>query len=163
MKMKIKKTILLSIICLIQYSCSTQAQESVSKNTEYKVLKTEQEWKNQLTTSEFNVLRNKGTEAPGSGIFNKHYEDGIYTCKGCNEPLFKSKNKFNSYSGWPSFDAAIKGKVNFITDGSHGMIRTEITCASCDGHLGHVFNDGPRKTTGKRFCVNSVSLNFEKK
>lgn len=154
-----KKTILLCLLVFTMNSCSTQAQEP----TINKIQKTDQEWKTILTDEEFDILRNKGTEAPNTGIYNKHSENGIYTCKGCNEPLFESNHKYNSYSGWPSFDTALRGKVNTIADRNHGMVRTEITCAKCDGHLGHVFNDGPKHTTGKRFCVNSASLNFVKK
>ena len=156
-----KKIVLHSLLILILTTCNTQAQEStIMKGS--KIQKTEKEWKVQLTPGEFKILRKKGTEAPNTGLYNNHSEKGTYTCKGCNSPLFKSKNKFNSYSGWPSFDTAIKGQVIAIIDVSHGMTRTEITCATCDGHLGHVFNDGPKQTTGKRFCVNSASLSFKK-
>ena len=157
-----KKLILYSLLTLLISSANIQAQET-SKTTNSKIQKTENEWKIQLTPGEFKILRKKGTEAPNTGLYNNHSEKGIYTCKGCNSPLFKSKNKFNSYSGWPSFDTAIKGQVIAIIDTSHGMTRSVITCATCDGHLGHVFNDGPKQTTGKRFCVNSASLNFKKK
>ena len=157
-----KKLILSSLLIVLISSCNTQAQEP-SKTTNSKVQKTESEWKLQLTAKEFNILRNKGTEAANSGIYNDYSEKGVYTCKGCNAPLFKSENKFNSHSGWPSFDTAIKGQVTAISDISYGMTRTEVICATCDGHLGHVFNDGPKQTTGKRFCVNSASLNFENK
>lgn len=126
-------------------------------------IKTETEWKKTLSPIQYYVLREKGTERQNSGEYNKHYEKGIYHCAGCNTVLFSSKNKYNSHSGWPSFDSYLKKNVKQIEDNTHGMKRIEIICATCDGHLGHVFNDGPRKTTGKRYCVNSVSLKFQKK
>lgn len=119
----------------------------------------EAHWKSLLNDEEYRILREKGTERPFSGKYNLHFENGTYTCKACNEPLFESNTKFDSGCGWPSFDESIEGKVAYKKDTSHGMIRIEILCASCDSHLGHVFNDGPTDT-GYRYCVNSVSLNF---
>ena len=121
----------------------------------------EEKWKDILTQEEFKILREKGTESPFSGIYNSHFEDGTYFCVGCNAPLFKSETKFNSGCGWPSFDASIKGSIKYSLDKSLGMIRTEILCNNCNGHLGHVFNDGPTDT-GTRYCVNSISLDFKK-
>ena len=121
----------------------------------------EEKWKDILTQEQFRILREKGTEPPFSGIFNTHFEDGTYFCAGCNAPLFKSETKFNSGCGWPSFDASIKGSIKYSVDKSLGMIRTEIFCNNCNGHLGHVFNDGPTDT-GTRYCVNSLSLDFKK-
>ncbi|NPA66130.1 MAG: peptide-methionine (R)-S-oxide reductase MsrB [Epsilonproteobacteria bacterium] len=126
-----------------------------------KVIKTKQEWKEILTPEEFYVCREAGTERAFTGKYNDFKEDGIFTCKCCNNPLFDSKTKFNSGTGWPSFfqpislDAVIEKK-----DMSHGMIRTEVLCAKCDAHLGHVFPDGP-EPTGLRYCINSISLNFQ--
>jgi len=118
-------------------------------------------WKEILTQEEYRVMREKGTESPFSGTYNIHNDKGIYRCKGCNEELFSSKSKFDSGCGWPSFDEEIeKGKIKEIIDESYGMLRTEIICANCESHLGHVFNDGPTKT-GLRYCVNSISLDFE--
>lgn len=129
-----------------------QAQEKVKKS--------EAEWRKTLTPLQYSVLREKGTERAGTGIYDKHYENGIYSCAGCKTELFDSKHKYNSYSGWPAFDRAIKNNVSKIEDNSYGMRRVEVVCSICDGHLGHVFNDGPKQTTGKRYCVNSASLLF---
>lgn len=125
-----------------------------------KIQKSEEEWKNELTDAQYTILRKKGTERPFTGAYNMHFENGTYHCAGCDSPLFESHTKFDAGCGWPSFDASIKGKVTYILDKSHGMIRTEIVCTTCDGHLGHVFNDGPT-STGTRYCVNSLSLAFQ--
>lgn len=127
----------------------------------YGVQKTEEEWKQQLSAEEYYVLRQKGTERPHTGQYNLHFEDGDYHCKACNATLFKSDHKFESGCGWPSFDQAVEGAIEYIRDTSHGMIRTETLCANCGSHLGHVFNDGPRETTGQRYCINSVSIDFD--
>ena len=120
----------------------------------------EPDWREILTDEEYRVMREAGTERPFSGIYNDHYEKGIYRCKGCNTELFDSTSKFDGHCGWPSFDAEIKkGIIEERLDKSHGMIRTEIVCSNCKSHLGHVFNDGPTGT-GLRYCVNSVSLLF---
>lgn len=126
----------------------------------YKIQKSEEDWKNELSQEQYHILRKKGTERPFSGQYNEFYDKGTYHCAGCQETLFESQNKFDSGCGWPSFDASIKGKVSYVLDKSHGMIRTEILCSSCGGHLGHVFNDGPT-ATGTRYCVNSMSLDFK--
>lgn len=118
-------------------------------------IKNEDEIKKKLTDEQYRVLREKGTEMPFSGRSIKPNKDGVYACALCGNPLFKAEAKFDSGTGWPSFDEAIPGAVKNIVDDSHGMIRTEIVCAKCDSHLGHVFDDGPTKT-GKRYCTNSV-------
>jgi peptide-methionine (R)-S-oxide reductase len=120
----------------------------------------EEDIKKKLTPEEYQVLRQKGTEAPFSGKLLHDKRDGMYTCKVCGSKLFSSDAKFDSGTGWPSFDQALPGAVKEIVDSSHGMIRTEITCATCGSHLGHVFNDGPTKT-GMRYCLNSVCLDLE--
>lgn len=121
-----------------------------------------QDWKKKLTEAQYKILREAGTERPFTGEYNLHFEDGVYTCAGCGTPLFKSETKFESGCGWPSFDQAIEGKIEYKQDRSLGMMRTEIRCATCEGHLGHVFDDGPT-TTQKRYCVNSLSLQFNPK
>lgn len=116
-----------------------------------------------LSREQIAVLRDKATEAPFSGKFLAVNENGTYTCADCNTPLFTSDNKFDSGCGWPSFDDALPGSVEFTDDTSHGMQRTEVTCSNCGGHLGHIFDDGPHETTGKRYCINSLSLDFARK
>jgi len=117
--------------------------------------------KQDLDAKSYHVIVDKGTEMPHSGEYNLHFQAGTYHCKACGAPLFKSDSKFDAGCGWPSFDQAIaEGSIRESFDDSHGMRRTEITCARCDAHLGHVFEDGPT-ATGFRYCVNSVSLDFE--
>lgn len=113
-----------------------------------------------LTSDQKAVLFDKATEAPFSGTFLYNKDSGVYVCANCNEPLFTSERKYDSDCGWPSFDNAIEGAVIETADTSHGMVRTEITCSNCGGHLGHVFEDGPIETTGLRYCINSLSLGF---
>tara|TARA_R110000868_G_scaffold219385_4_gene470374 strand:- start:6223 stop:6624 length:402 start_codon:yes stop_codon:yes gene_type:complete len=127
----------------------------------YKVTKTEDEWRKQLSEEEYRILRQKGTERPHTGKFNLHFEKGAYVCAGCKQQLFESDSKFDAHCGWPSFDESIKGTVEYVLDKTHSMTRTEIVCSNCGGHLGHVFNDGPTET-GTRYCVNSVSIDFKK-
>ncbi|HEY9480915.1 MAG TPA: peptide-methionine (R)-S-oxide reductase MsrB [Candidatus Paceibacterota bacterium] len=124
--------------------------------------KTEEEWKERLSPEAYQALRQKGTEAPFSGKLLKADAEGVYRCAACGNPLYSSDAKFDSGTGWPSFDAALPKAVREIVDDSHGMRRTEIVCARCGSHLGHVFDDGPTKT-GKRYCMNSVCLDLEEK
>ncbi|KJD36260.1 peptide methionine sulfoxide reductase [Tamlana sedimentorum] len=153
------KKILFIFTTLLIFNCKGESQNKNSKET-FKVTKTEAEWKARLTDIEFYVLRQAGTERAFSSALNKNKEEGTYVCKGCNTPLFESQHKFNSGTGWPSFDREIKGNVAFSTDYKIGYARTEEHCAICGGHLGHVFNDGPRDTTGKRHCINGAALKF---
>ncbi|MDO8583227.1 MAG: peptide-methionine (R)-S-oxide reductase MsrB [bacterium] len=121
----------------------------------------EEDWKNKLTPEQYSVLREKGTEAPFTGKFYKNFEKGMYVCGACGQKLFSSDTKFDSDCGWPSFDRGLEGQVEFKNDDSLGMQRTEVLCKNCGSHLGHVFDDGPKETTGKRFCINSISLDFK--
>lgn len=156
--------LLFGAVLLTGMACTAQTENETMKNQEenpYPVAKSQDEWRSELSPEQYYVLREKGTERPGTGEYYMHFEDGTYTCGACGTDLFTSDMKFNSHCGWPSFDREIEGgKVKRVTDTSHGMLRTEILCANCGGHLGHVFNDGPTET-GERYCVNSLSLGFE--
>ncbi len=122
----------------------------------------EQDWQQRLTTEEYHVLRQKGTERPFTGIYTDTTDAGIYRCKACHARLFNSDNKYHSGCGWASFDKTLEGALDEHLDLSHGMRRIEVTCHHCGSHLGHVFEDGPKETTGLRYCINSVALTFEK-
>jgi len=135
---------------------------STENNDSTQVNKTEAEWKNALSPDQYRVLREKGTDAPFTGKYYLNKDKGVYVCAACGNELFTSDMKFESSCGWPSFDKEIAGgKIKTIIDTSHGMVRTEIVCARCGSHLGHLFDDGPTPT-GERYCVNSTSLNFKK-
>ncbi|MBX2903484.1 MAG: peptide-methionine (R)-S-oxide reductase MsrB [Chitinophagales bacterium] len=152
------KIAILLVAALVVQSC--QAQELKKENMS--IEKTPEEWKKILSPEQYYVLREKGTERPFSGKFYMHKDNGVYVCAGCGNELFTANMKFDSHCGWPSFDKEIAGgKIKTQIDLSHGMVRTEIMCAKCGGHLGHLFNDGPT-ATGMRYCVNSLSLEFKK-
>ena len=127
--------------------------------TEEKIVKTDAEWRAKLTPEEYRILRRKGTERAFTGKFDHHFKDGTYTCKGCGTPLFLSATKYNSGCGWPAFFKSIDNTIDETRDNSLGMVRIEITCKKCGGHLGHIFDDGPNPT-GLRYCVNSASMDF---
>ena len=155
------KKILLIVIVSIFFSCNSSAQKNETKEKEtFTVIKTDAEWKEELTEKQYYVLRKSGTERPFSSALNKTYKKGVYHCAACNTPLFESAHKFDSGTGWPSFDREIKGNVAYGSDNNLGYSRDEEHCATCGGHLGHVFNDGPRETTGKRHCINGDALKF---
>jgi peptide-methionine (R)-S-oxide reductase len=136
---------------------STRTQNQSADRVE----KTDQQWREQLTPAQYDVLRGKGTERPFTGEYWHEKRDGTYLCAGCGSELFSSETKFDSGTGWPSFtEPADRARVELHDDLSHGMRRTEVTCASCGGHLGHVFPDGPGRT-GERYCINSCSLDLE--
>lgn len=150
------KNLIAIVLFFSFFSCKSEAQ----KKETFKINKTEAEWKSELTDIQFYVLRKEGTERAFSSPLDKNYSAGTYVCAACDTPLFKSENKFNSGSGWPSFDREIKGNVAFSVDYKIGIARSEEHCATCGGHLGHVFNDGPRNTTGMRHCINGAALKF---
>ena len=123
---------------------------------------TEAEWRQKLSPEQYHVLREHGTERAFTGKYEKNKATGVYMCAGCGAPLFASATKYDSGSGWPSYTAPVEDEaVTEITDTSHGMVRTEVRCARCEGHLGHVFPDGPRDAGGLRYCINSASLDFK--
>ena len=169
-----KNSIIVFAVCLVFTAC---AQNTSNGKTEIlnetftielpekveKINKEESEWKAELEEIEYYVLRQKGTERSFTGDLWDNKEKGIYVCAACQLPLFESKTKFKSGTGWPSYYKPLREDlVEEISDRTHGMVRTEVVCARCDGHLGHVFDDGPRPT-GLRYCINSVSLDFVKK
>lgn len=162
-----KLTLALALCLTTLFACNSQVRESSkSKNNtamdSTKVIKSEDEWKKILTPEQYSILREKGTDRPFTGKYYLTTDKGTYLCAACGAELFTSDMKFESSCGWPSFDKEILGgKVKTQTDYTHGMVRTEILCAKCGGHLGHLFDDGPTDT-GKRYCVNSTSLNFVK-
>lgn len=161
MKLKFKIIILLVFTATTVSFCQSKKNNN-DTSEKYEVNKSDEEWKSLLTPEQYAVLREKGTEYAFTGEFYKHKEKGIYSCAGCGNKLFESETKYNSGCGWPSFYQPLSEEVVVEElDKSHGMIRQEIRCAKCGGHLGHVFNDGP-KPTGLRYCINSVSLSFQK-
>src|SRR5687768_12815136 len=153
------RKLIFALTIFLSASCQSQEEKPEATSTEKpmstKATKSEQEWKKELSAEQYHVLREKGTERPFTGKYNDHYEKGWYTCAGCGTELFSSEQKFNSHCGWPSFDNELGGgdRIKKVKDFSHGMIRTEIVCANCGGHLGHLFDDGPTGS-GQRYCVN---------
>ena len=144
-------------------SCSGSAQKNKKKVDKiYTIMKTEVEWKKQLSSMQYYVLREAGTERSFTSPLNNNKENGLYVCAACNTPLYDSNYKFDSGSGWPSFDRAISNNVELDVDYKIGYARTELKCVTCGGHLGHSFNDGPKNTTGERHCINGVALKFVK-
>ncbi|MEO0527544.1 MAG: peptide-methionine (R)-S-oxide reductase MsrB [Bacteroidota bacterium] len=153
--------------CIILAGCKGISQEkeiAMQKEAEqeetFTVVKTDEEWRKELDDMQYYILRKKGTENAFTSIFLNNKKEGTYICGGCGSELFKSEHKFDSGTGWPSFDREIEGSVSFSTDYNIGYARTEEHCATCGGHLGHVFNDGPVATTGKRHCINGAALEF---
>jgi peptide-methionine (R)-S-oxide reductase len=137
-----------------------QGYTDAATATDGKIVKTDTQWRQILTPEQYSILRQKGTEQPYTGIYNDHYEKGTYQCAACGQVLFKSDTKYPSHCGWPAFyDVEQKGRVIRRTDRGHGMVRVEVQCSRCGGHLGHVFEDGP-PPTGLRYCINSASLQF---
>jgi peptide-methionine (R)-S-oxide reductase len=167
--MSYKAISILSLVIVLSSVIYVQAKEKLKSNTQvqtsqskYKINKSNEEWKKLLSKEAYYVLREKGTERAFTGMYHNNHEEGDYYCSACGEKLFSSKHKFDSGTGWPSFYQAIeKNNIEEETDNSFFMTRTEVKCNKCGGHLGHVFDDGP-KPTGLRYCINSVSLKFQK-
>ncbi|WP_103068313.1 peptide-methionine (R)-S-oxide reductase MsrB [Aquimarina sediminis] len=156
------KRFVLLFIGIIAISCTSTAQKEIKKEKKtYSVSKTNKEWKKILTSEQYYILRQAGTERPFSSPLNKIYTAGTFHCAGCNTPLYESKHKFDSGTGWPSFDRAVEGSIDKDVDHKLGYARNELLCATCGGHLGHVFNDGPRETTGMRHCINGDAMIFK--
>jgi peptide-methionine (R)-S-oxide reductase len=148
------------IILVLSLGCNSNAQEAKNQKT-YPVSKTEAQWKSELTAAEFQVLRKKGTERAFSSPLNRIEQPGTFVCAACGNELYQTRHKFESGTGWPSFDRPVDEKnVDYRPDRTGGFSALEVLCANCGGHLGHVFNDGPRNTTGKRHCINGVAMDF---
>jgi peptide-methionine (R)-S-oxide reductase len=153
------------VACCVLFLCATgcSGEPEVNAVKKFPVQKTDAEWKAELTPEQYRILRKAGTERPFTGEYTDLDEAGMYRCAGCGAALFSSENKYHSGCGWPAFDKAlVGGKIIERVDTSHGMVRTEVLCGNCGGHLGHLFNDGPRETTGMRYCINSAALQFKK-
>jgi peptide-methionine (R)-S-oxide reductase len=143
------------------YRSSRFLMASIEDEMSTKIEKTDQEWREELTPEQYEVLRRKGTEPPFTGRYVHSKEDGVYRCAGCGAELFSSGTKFDSGTGWPSFyEPAQNANIELVRDTSHGMVRTEVVCGTCGGHLGHVFPDGPAPT-GQRYCMNSCALELD--
>lgn len=155
------KTFPLLLILTFFWNCNSSAQkkDNNSQNKGFEITKSDDTWKAELTPVQYNVMRRGGTERAFSSPLDKNFESGVYVCAACKTPLYKSEHKFDSGTGWPSFDKVIEGNVAFEKNGNAYM-GIEEHCATCGGHLGHVFNDGPKATTGKRHCINGVALEF---
>ena len=153
------KTILSLLVVTLMWGCQTNAQEKEGQKV-YEVTKTEEEWKARLSRMEFEVLRKEATERPFTSKWLSIKQDGVFVCVACQNPLYETKYKYDSGTGWPSFDRAIEGSLDYSSDNKLGYTRTELLCGRCGGHLGHMFNDGPRDTTGQRHCINGVALDF---
>lgn len=163
-----KNLILFTIVTTLLMSCNGNAQKqndqkNVAADSNFEIVKPQEEWKAELTDQEFAVLRKAATEPPFSSDLLDIKEPGTFVCAACGNELYETEHKFESGTGWPSFDRAIDGGVAYGNDSKLGYQRDEVHCADCGGHLGHVFDDGPEETTGKRHCINGVAMDFEPK
>jgi len=161
------KNVLLGLVAITAISCKSNAQETpadgepmASTDQAYEVSKTDAEWKAILTAEEYNILREAGTERPFSSPLNDEKRPGTLICAACYAPVYENEHKFMSGTGWPSYDRAIDGQIVLDSDMKIGYKRDEAKCATCGSHLGHIFNDGPEETTGKRHCINGIALDF---
>lgn len=161
---RMKKLGLLFIISAFLWGCNGSAQKEetggAKKEHEFTVQKKDAEWKEELSPEQYHILREAGTEPRHSSSLITVTDDGVMRCAACGNPLFKNEHKYTTTSSWPSFDRAIEGSVIYRKDNRLGYERTEVLCAECGSHLGHVFNDGPRETTGKRYCIDGTALDF---
>lgn len=152
---------ILSLLVLLAGTACGQSTTQPAMNKPERIVRTDEEWRKLLTPEQYRVLRQAGTERAFTGEYTDKVDPGTYHCAACGAELFSSQHKFHSGCGWPSFYTALAGdRVKLKPDRSHGMVRTEVTCANCDSHLGHVFDDAPSQPTGQRYCINSVALKF---
>ncbi|GAK76060.1 peptide-methionine (R)-S-oxide reductase MsrB [Nonlabens sp. Asnod3-H03] len=157
------KYLIIALTIIAAIGCKTSTTDLAQNDTQekvYEVQKSDAQWKAELTPAQYDVLRRAGTERPHTSPLNKQYAAGTLICAACNAPVYDNANKFDSGTGWPSYDQAIEGQVERDVDYKIGYARTELKCNTCGSHLGHEFNDGPSDTTGKRHCINGVALEF---
>ena len=154
------KKYLLPLVIALLVSCQGNSQDKKAQKKIYKIIKTDAEWKSSLPALAYDVLRHAATERPYTGPLNDNKREGTYLCGGCKAPLYESQYKYDSKSGWPSFDRGIEENLEYDVDYKIGYPRSELKCNRCGSHLGHMFNDGPKKTTGQRHCINSAALTF---
>lgn len=154
------KNIFLALVTIITISCNGNAQKESKISSEFEITKSEAEWKEILSPQQYAVLRKGATERAYSSELNEVDQPGTFVCAACSKEFYRNENKFDSGTGWPSFDRAIKGGIAFGAESTYGFEPNEIHCARCGGHLGHIFDDGPEKTTGKRHCINGVAMKF---
>lgn len=154
------KKYLLPLVIALLVSCQGNSQDKKAQKKIYEIIKTDTEWKSSLPALAYDVLRHAATERPYTGPLNDNKREGTYLCRGCKAPLYESQYKYDSKSGWPSFDRGIEENLEYDVDYKIGYPRSELKCNRCGSHLGHMFNDGPKKTTGQRHCINSAALTF---